>query len=250
MRAEATDGLDEPPALRGRWTICAMLFVATTINYVDRQVLSILKPILHGQTIHLQPFFSGWPSVETTINVTDREYGYILGGIPGGVCARSRVRRATGGPARLPQGISARDRAVEPGGNGARAGALGDRALESRDSSWAWARAGIFRRQSKQRLSGFRPKSGRLPRVFSIRVRAWVPLSRPSSCHGWRFTLAGAPRFWSPEYFLSSGSCGGRFATANRRRRWTGRAARSWWPLRRTFYRGGDCFAIGRRGDS
>ena len=57
-----------------------MLFVATTINYVDRQVLSILKPILHGQTIHLQPLFSGWPSVETTINVTDREYGYILAG--------------------------------------------------------------------------------------------------------------------------------------------------------------------------
>ena len=55
-----------------------MLFVATTINYVDRQVLSILKPILHGQAIHLQPLFSGWPSVETTINVTDREYGYVL----------------------------------------------------------------------------------------------------------------------------------------------------------------------------
>jgi MFS transporter, ACS family, hexuronate transporter len=80
MRAEATDSIDDPPALRGRWTICAMLFVATTINYVDRQVLSILKPILHGQTIQLQPFFSGWPSIETTINVTDREYGYILAG--------------------------------------------------------------------------------------------------------------------------------------------------------------------------
>lgn len=78
QRTETTDNLDDAPALRGRWTICAMLFVATTINYVDRQVLSILKPILHGQTIHLQPLFSGWPSVETTINVTDREYGYVL----------------------------------------------------------------------------------------------------------------------------------------------------------------------------
>jgi len=76
--AEASGGVDELPALQGRWTICAMLFVATTINYVDRQVLSILKPILHGQTIHLQPLFSGWPSVETTINVTDWEYGKIL----------------------------------------------------------------------------------------------------------------------------------------------------------------------------
>ncbi len=29
-----------------RWTICALLFVVTTINYVDRQVLSILAPTL------------------------------------------------------------------------------------------------------------------------------------------------------------------------------------------------------------
>lgn len=29
-----------------RWTICAMLFFATTINYLDRQVLSLLQPLL------------------------------------------------------------------------------------------------------------------------------------------------------------------------------------------------------------
>lgn len=29
-----------------RWTICALLFFATTINYLDRQVLSLLKPTL------------------------------------------------------------------------------------------------------------------------------------------------------------------------------------------------------------
>lgn len=29
-----------------RWLICALLFFATTINYVDRQILSLLKPIL------------------------------------------------------------------------------------------------------------------------------------------------------------------------------------------------------------
>jgi ACS family hexuronate transporter-like MFS transporter len=31
---------------RVRWTICAMLFAATTINYMDRQVLALLKPTL------------------------------------------------------------------------------------------------------------------------------------------------------------------------------------------------------------
>ena len=32
-----------------RWTICALLFVATTINYVDRQVLGLLAPTLQRE---------------------------------------------------------------------------------------------------------------------------------------------------------------------------------------------------------
>ncbi|HMQ06022.1 MAG TPA: MFS transporter [Saprospiraceae bacterium] len=32
-----------------RWTICALLFFATTINYLDRQVLSLLKPTLEEE---------------------------------------------------------------------------------------------------------------------------------------------------------------------------------------------------------
>jgi len=32
-----------------RWTICGLLFVVTTINYVDRQVLSILAPTLQRE---------------------------------------------------------------------------------------------------------------------------------------------------------------------------------------------------------
>jgi len=32
-----------------RWFICALLFFATTINYIDRQILSLLKPILDDQ---------------------------------------------------------------------------------------------------------------------------------------------------------------------------------------------------------
>ncbi|MDP9203916.1 MAG: MFS transporter [Gemmatimonadota bacterium] len=32
-----------------RWTLCALLFVATTINYVDRQVLGILAPTLQRE---------------------------------------------------------------------------------------------------------------------------------------------------------------------------------------------------------
>jgi hypothetical protein len=46
---------------RVRWTICAMLFVATSINYMDRQVIAILKPTL-----------------EHSIGMTEVSYGYIV----------------------------------------------------------------------------------------------------------------------------------------------------------------------------
>jgi ACS family hexuronate transporter-like MFS transporter len=47
---------------RYRWTICALLFFATTINYVDRSVLGVLAPTLRTEI--------GW---------TDQQYGYISG---------------------------------------------------------------------------------------------------------------------------------------------------------------------------
>src|SRR6476620_3411693 len=34
------------PAGNYRWTICALLFFATTVNYLDRQVLRLLQPTL------------------------------------------------------------------------------------------------------------------------------------------------------------------------------------------------------------
>jgi ACS family hexuronate transporter-like MFS transporter len=50
------------PRLGGvRWTVCAMLFVATSINYMDRQVIAILKPTL-----------------EHSIGMTEIGYGYIV----------------------------------------------------------------------------------------------------------------------------------------------------------------------------
>jgi MFS transporter, ACS family, hexuronate transporter len=70
--------LAAPPPLQGRWTICAMLFVATSINYMDRQVLAILKPVLAGATLHLAPFFHGWPTTESSIGMNEIQYGYIV----------------------------------------------------------------------------------------------------------------------------------------------------------------------------
>lgn len=39
----------DPTAGHYRWVICALLFFATTINYIDRQILSLLKEILDQQ---------------------------------------------------------------------------------------------------------------------------------------------------------------------------------------------------------
>jgi len=36
-------------ATHQRWSICGLLFFAATINYMDRQVIALLKPVLQGQ---------------------------------------------------------------------------------------------------------------------------------------------------------------------------------------------------------
>ena len=45
----STQNCPGTPVGRVRWTVCALLFFATTINYVDRQILALLKPLLDEQ---------------------------------------------------------------------------------------------------------------------------------------------------------------------------------------------------------
>ena len=54
-----------------RWSICALLFFATTINYVDRQVLGILKPTLQGQF--------GWTEIDYSNIVFAFQVAYAAG---------------------------------------------------------------------------------------------------------------------------------------------------------------------------
>ena len=42
-----------------RWIVCGLLFFATTVNYVDRQVLGILKPVLQ-RDLHWSESDFGW----------------------------------------------------------------------------------------------------------------------------------------------------------------------------------------------
>jgi ACS family hexuronate transporter-like MFS transporter len=56
---------------RYRWTICALLFFATTINYMDRQILGILAPVLQAE-IH-------WSEAQYGLIVTAFQAAYALG---------------------------------------------------------------------------------------------------------------------------------------------------------------------------
>jgi len=44
-----------------RWTVCALIFFATTINYLDRQVIGILKPLL-----------------ESDLGIGEKQYSHII----------------------------------------------------------------------------------------------------------------------------------------------------------------------------
>ena len=46
---KSKSGIPVTTSGRYRWVVCGLLFFATTVNYMDRQILSLLKPILDGQ---------------------------------------------------------------------------------------------------------------------------------------------------------------------------------------------------------
>jgi MFS transporter, ACS family, aldohexuronate transporter len=62
-----------PPARVGgyRWVICALLFLAATINYIDRQVIGILKPTLQTEF--------GWSEIDYADIVFAFQLAYAIG---------------------------------------------------------------------------------------------------------------------------------------------------------------------------
>src|ERR671913_654640 len=54
-----------------RWVICALLFFAATINYIDRQVIGILKPTLQAQF--------GWSEIDYADIVFAFQLAYAAG---------------------------------------------------------------------------------------------------------------------------------------------------------------------------
>ena len=71
MQTESSASAINHPTGYYRWTICALLFFATTINYIDRQVLGILAPVLQKEI--------GWNEIEYGYIVTAFQAAYALG---------------------------------------------------------------------------------------------------------------------------------------------------------------------------
>lgn len=62
MNSPPPDALPRRSSSHFRWVICALLFAGTTINYLDRQILALLKPVLDVEL--------GW---------TNEQFGYVNG---------------------------------------------------------------------------------------------------------------------------------------------------------------------------
>jgi len=61
---------------RYRWTICSLIFYATTINYLDRQVISLLKPTLEKEF--------NWAESDYSNIVVAFQFAYALGMVGAG----------------------------------------------------------------------------------------------------------------------------------------------------------------------
>ncbi|GAB3516141.1 MFS transporter [Pseudoxanthomonas daejeonensis] len=65
------DKAADTPGGRYRWRVCAMLLAATTINYIDRQVLGVLAPFLQQDI--------GWNEIQYGYIVTAFQAAYAIG---------------------------------------------------------------------------------------------------------------------------------------------------------------------------
>jgi ACS family hexuronate transporter-like MFS transporter len=59
-----------------RWVVCGLLFLATTLNYVDRQVIAVLKPLLEREL--------AWSEIDYGNLVFSFQLAYALGYAGGG----------------------------------------------------------------------------------------------------------------------------------------------------------------------
>lgn len=71
MQITQTDAAIKTKIGKYRWTICSLIFYATTINYLDRQVISLLKPTLEKEF--------NWAESDYSNIVVAFQFAYAIG---------------------------------------------------------------------------------------------------------------------------------------------------------------------------
>ena len=172
--AEESVTASAPQNTNVRWFVCALLFAATTINYMDRQIFSLIEPLLHNLP------FMGWNFAADNLHqpVFDNNFGNII------IC----FQIAYGA------GFLFAGRMIDKlGTKVGYALAIGVWALASLSHSFvtsvlgfciarvfsASARAATSPPPSRPPASGSPPKNGRRPSASSTRAPTSAPSSRP-----------------------------------------------------------------------
>ena len=132
-----------------RWMICALLFFATTINYVDRQVLGFLAPDLQRSI--------GWNEAEYGWIVTAFQAAYAIS-----LLVVGRVMDWLG--TRKGFSLTIVVWSLAAMGHSLARSAFGFGVARLR---WGWARAATSPRRSRPWPSGSRRRSARSPRASS-----------------------------------------------------------------------------------
>ena len=166
-----------------RWVICGLLFLATTVNYIDRQVIGILKPTLQA-AVWLERDRLRRHRLQLPAGLRDRL-------VAGGAADRSprhahRLSRCScwcgaSPPWRTPKRIATVR--LWPWCSAPSAWCMRRRwpGSSRRGLRSASARPATFPRRSRRWPSGSRSKSARLPRASSTRA--------PTSARSWRRSI-------------------------------------------------------------
>ena len=137
---------------RYRWLICSLLFLATTVNYVDRQILALFKEFLDNEL--------GW---------TNEQFGLVNAAFQGAYASRpARLRRLIDRVGtKIGYAVS-----IATWSLAAMAHALvgiGRRVLRRARSRSASARAGTSPRRSRRSPCGSRSRAGLRDRALQLR---------------------------------------------------------------------------------
>src|SRR6266700_2743194 len=169
-----------------RWVICALLFFATTINYIDRQVLGILA------TDETFKHTIGWSEAQYGYVNTAFQAAYALGLlVVGNLMDRFGTRKGFS--------LAIVFWSVAAMGH----------ASARRASHWAWARRVTSPRLLRRLPNGFRGKSAPSRPAFLTAARMWAPSRRLWLCRSSLSTTVGNGPSLSPAPWVSSGSPSG-----------------------------------------